>query len=196
MSGNRPRRRRRRNRGVPAYAMSGNRHRRRRRNPLAVPGLVKSALYAIGGGIGTRVIPQMVLKEQNIGLTGYLANAVTTLGLSAAASRFISKDAGQAVVLGGAVMITGRIVEDFVGQRLVEFGAIPGFAGMGRYGDMSYDLSGEFINQGFPVPISSLGPASKAALPPMAAEAAAAENQAAQNAQAAMGGPWGSPWAM
>lgn len=150
-----------------------NRHRRyRRRNPGIgdIKRVSISALWAIGAGVGTNQIPQMLLKEQNVGVMGYLANAVTALGLSALVGRFVNPAAGESVFIGGAVMTAGRMIQDFLGYQAVTFGTFP-------------FLSGEFVPQSFPVPYSSLPEVVPAGLPaPVAA------------APAALSGPWASPW--
>lgn len=199
-----PRKRRRRNpiytvanrtANMPRRRRRSSRRRKRsgrRRNPARFGRfgnlLTTTAPAAIIGGITTRALPAMVLMENNVGIPGYIANGVSALLISAALSRFWNKQAGDAALVGGAVMVAGRLVEDFMGQRLVEFGAIPG---LGNYGDKQYNLmSGEFVSQHFPVPYSSL-PQVTRALPPAAA---VAENNAVVNN---MAGPWGggSPWA-
>lgn len=149
--------RRRRHNPVSYFAAPARRHRRRSnprvvhvrrrrsRNPLALSAreLIPTALWAIAGGVATRAIPQMFLKEANTGIMGYGANAVTTVALAWAADRFISPNAGKGILLGGAVMLGGRLISDFLGKELVSFGV------MGAYGDPSFDLGiytpGQFL---------------------------------------------------
>ena len=130
---------------------------RRRRNPAGVAdirALGTKAFYAIAGGIGTRALPQMILKERNEGPMGYLANGVALLLSSYALGTVGGRPARDAAVLGGAVMIAGRVVEDFLGRRIVEFG---GTDLLGNYGDSRYDLGlgGEYFSSYFAVPTIS-----------------------------------------
>src|ERR1700758_3430695 len=179
----RPVRRRRRSRN----RMLMVNHRRRRRNPLALGGrdLVPTALWAIAGGVATRALPQLFLKDSNTGIMGYGANALTAVALSFAAEKFISRNAAVGVLVGGAVMVGGRLISDFFGKTLVSFGDVfgtTGTSGMGAHaGDPSFDLGlytpGEFVvptwsdgvmqTQSYPfwnaVPGAALPPASKAA---------------------------------
>lgn len=128
--------------------------RRRRRNPLALGGreLIPTALWAIAGGVATRAIPQLLLKDSNTGIFGYGANALTAVALSWAAERFVSSNAGKGVLIGGAVMLGGRLISDFFGKSLVSFGDVfgtTGTSGLGAHGDPSFDLGlytpGEFV---------------------------------------------------
>jgi len=165
----RPKRRYRRRRSNPtSYAASARpvrrrrRHNarafvvkhRRRRNPLALGGreLVPTALWAIAGGVATRAIPQLLLKDSNTGIMGYGANALTAVALSWAAERFAGPNAGKGILIGGAVMLGGRLISDFFGKSLVSFGDVfgtTGTSGMGAHGDPSFDLGlytpGEFV---------------------------------------------------
>jgi hypothetical protein len=128
--------------------------RRRHHNPLALGGrdLVPTALWAIAGGVATRAIPQLLMKENNTGLIGYGANALTFIIGSYAADRFISRNAAVGVLVGGGVMLAGRMISDYFGKTLVSFGDVfgtTGTAGMGAHGDPSFDLGlyteGEFV---------------------------------------------------
>lgn len=129
-------------------------HHRRRRNPLSLGGreLIPTALWAIAGGVATRAIPQLLLKDSNTGIFGYGANALTAVALSWAAERFVSPNAGKGVLIGGAVMLGGRLISDFFGKSLVSFGDVfgtTGTSGLGAAGDPSFDLGiytpGEFV---------------------------------------------------
>jgi len=129
-------------------------HHRRRRNPLSLGGreLIPTALWAIAGGVATRAIPQLLLKESNTGIFGYGANALTAVSLSWLAERFVSPNAGKGVLIGGAVMLGGRLISDFFGKSLVSFGDVlgtTGTSGLGAAGDPSFELGiytpGEFV---------------------------------------------------
>jgi len=135
--------------------------RRRRRNPLSLGGreLIPTALWAIAGGVATRAIPQLLLKDSNTGIFGYGANALTAVALSWAAERFAGPNAGKGVLIGGAVMLGGRLISDLFGKSLVSFGDVfgtTGTAGMGAHGDPSFDL-GLYTPNEFVVPTTSDG---------------------------------------
>ena len=161
-------------------------HRRRRRNPGIFGGgksLAVAAGWAIGGGVATRALPQMILGAGNTGVIGYVANGVSLFGLSWAARNWVNKSAGDAIMLGGAMSIAGRIIKDFAGPELVAFGAIPGLSGDAEYGA----LAGEFLPANFLLPSAS--PLGVNALPADSAEAVATANGNG------LGSPWSSPWA-
>ena len=152
----RPVRRRRR-----SYAMNPRHHRRRRHNPLGLSGqqIMATSLWAIAGGVATRALPQIFLKEGNTGIMGYGANALTAGILAWAADRFISRNAGQGVLLGGMVMLGGRVISDLFGKTLVSFGDVfgtTGTSGLGAHGDPSFDL-GIYVPNEFVVPTWSDG---------------------------------------
>lgn len=149
-----------------------SKHRRFRRNPaLALPSreLVSLSGWAIAGGVGSRSIPEMLLKENNSGVMGYVANAFTAVVLSWIGGRFFGSNAGRGLLIGGAVGLGGRLVEDFFGKKLVEFTAV----GIGQ--DPGYNL-GSYDNVQFPLPYSA--PALPAAAMAVAAAAKAANSDA------------------
>jgi hypothetical protein len=146
----RPVRRRRRH-----HAMSyANPRRRRHHNPFGISGkdAVAVSLWAIAGGVVTRALPQLLLKDGNTGIMGYGANALTA-GVGAwFADRFVGGNAGRGVLIGGVVMTAGRIISDLFGKTLVSFGDVfgsTGTSGLGAHGDPSFDLGvytpGEFV---------------------------------------------------
>lgn len=174
-----------------------NRH-RRRHNPALFGNLghtLKRAGWAIGGGVLTRSIPQAVLGDKNTGLMGYGANLLTAAVGAAGVGKFAGSDAAESFLLGGFVMIAGRVVEDYFGKKVVEFASVGLPLPQLGAGDPAYDLRmmGDFINQSFPVPYSSL-PSGRFALPAPTPEAAAV----ASGARAAMGlgqdRTWSMPW--
>lgn len=88
---------------------------RRRRNPslLSRPvNVLKSGAFALGGLIFVRQIPQMVLKDKNTGLMGYAANLVAVFIAAAGAGKFLGKEAGQAVGIGGGLYLANRIISE------------------------------------------------------------------------------------
>jgi hypothetical protein len=135
--------------------------RRRRHNPLGFTSreVVGLSLWAIAGGVATRAIPQLLLKDSNTGIMGYGANALTAGVLAFAADRFLGGSAGKGVLLGGAVMLGGRIIADLFGKTLVSFGDVfgsTGTSGLGAHGDPSFDL-GLYTPNEFVVPTWSDG---------------------------------------
>jgi hypothetical protein len=127
-------------------------YRHRRRNPvLAAPltQVLPLAGWAIVGGVATRTIPQMLLKEKNTGISGYGANALTALGVSMALGKFLGSQAGLGSLLGGITMLAGRIIADYFGKTVVEFSSLLG-------GDVAFDL-GLYTPSYFAVPTVSSG---------------------------------------
>lgn len=173
--------------------MKVRRIRRRSRNPFgggAVGQTAIKAAWAIGGGILARSLPQTILGASNTGFMGYAANAATTAVAAMAAGKFFGPSASEGVIIGGAVMTVGRIVEDFLGQNLVTFAQLnmPGSGQPLLSSDRRYGMRGDFENFNFPVPYSSLGPASRPAICPPAASVPAMAR--------GMAGVWGggNPW--
>lgn len=157
----RPRRRRRN----PLKLFGGHRRRRhnprrflarhyrhRRRNPMLAAPLTQVlplAGWAIVGGVATRTLPQLLLKDKNTGLYGYGANALTALGVSMALGKFIGSQAGLGSLLGGITMLAGRLIADYFGKTVVEFSSLLG-------SDVSFDL-GLYTQSYFPLPTVSSG---------------------------------------
>jgi hypothetical protein len=127
----------------------------RRRNPAGLgdlKALTVSAAAAIAGGVLTRSIPETLLPSQNTGVMGYALNIAAAFGLGMLGGKFFGEDVGSAIVLGGFVMTAGRVIDDYTPYKgLVEFGKFPGLSG-----DRKYSLSGDYVNQNFTVPYSSL----------------------------------------
>lgn len=133
-------------------------HRRRRHNPF---GVTRSSVLpvvggAIVGGVGSRAIPEMVLRDSNTGIFGYAANALTALGIAWIAERWVSPNVAQGALIGGLTMTAGRIIEDNFGKKLVEFSA-------NLSGDPGYALGG-YAPLNFVLP-SGMGQGSRIALP-------------------------------
>lgn len=164
---------------------------RRRSNPAVFGNLrdlaVRSA-WAIGGGISTRSAPEMLLGERNAGFFGYVANGVTALVGSALIGKVTkSTAAAESWALGGIVMLTSRIIDDMFKKRLVTFA--PATELVQLSGDPAYRLAGDYIDQSFPVPYSSLpyGRPAPLALP-------SPEVSAAINAGLSGDPTWDTPW--
>jgi len=146
-----PVRRRRRHHSPMTYH---NPRRRRHHNPFGISGkdAMAVSLWAIAGGVATRALPQILLKDGNVGIMGYGANAITAGILAWMADRFVGGNAGRGVLIGGVVMTAGRIISDLFGKTLVSFGDVfgtTGTSGLGAHGDPSFDLGvytpGEFV---------------------------------------------------
>lgn len=123
---------------------------RRRRNPqLALPigEVLPLAGWAVAGGVLTRAVPQMLLKEGNTGVMGYGANVATAV-LGSWLARQISPNAAKGVLIGGAVAIVQRAVAEFFGPKVLD---------VGMSGDLDFDL-GYYIPNSFPVPTTGRGP--------------------------------------
>lgn len=135
----------------PHVSRSSRRGRRRRNPLLSMPSgeLLKVGLWAIGGGVVTRVVPQKFLGASNTGVMGYAANAATGVAASWLASKFAGDKAGQGVLIGSFVALGSRIVSDLFGSSSLLDG--------GLNGDLSYDL-GFYINNSFPLPTAGSGP--------------------------------------
>ena len=91
--------------------------RRRRHNPRRQPlargvDMLKVGAVALGGLFVTRQVPQLALGTRNTGLLGYIANGVTAGLGSTAVSRFVGKQEGQAFLIGGALYVVERIVNE------------------------------------------------------------------------------------
>jgi hypothetical protein len=54
-------------------------------------GLVKTSVSVIGGAVGSKIIPQMILGASNTGIMGYLGNAISG-GLLAWGAKMFFKD--------------------------------------------------------------------------------------------------------
>ncbi len=102
---------------------------KRKRNPQYLKDpkqLVIGILAGLVSAVGTRQLPQMILKASNTGLMGYLYNAIAGAGLTFAAHEFLGENAAQASLIGSGVIIADRILtEQFspIGQYLALAGA-------------------------------------------------------------------------
>lgn len=121
------------NAGRPAHRKKSM-GRQRRRNPAGLGrpmDWVLGGAGVLGGVVGTRALPQVVLQAKNTGVMGYLANAVAAAGLGWVAHLLIKKPVvTAAVIAGGFASLIARIIGDQTpyGQYL----SLPG-QGMGDY---------------------------------------------------------------
>ncbi len=138
-----------------------NPHRSHRHHNPAIFGvnagiLARQTGWAILGGIATRSLPATVLGDKNTGLMGYGSNAATALVFGGLLTKLMGAEAGSAFVLGGTVMLAGRLVEDFLKKQLVQFMNVQlPLPTLGQ--DRLYNMSGDFARQEFPVPYASSG---------------------------------------
>jgi hypothetical protein len=105
--------------------------RRRRSNPGGVPmaELLKEAVFATAGAVGSKLLTQAVLGANNTGFIGYAGNAAAglALGLAAGMANATSKYAKD-VYIGTAVAIIIRAVSDYT-----SYGSQLALSGMGDY---------------------------------------------------------------
>lgn len=122
----------------------------RRRNPiLGMSGgdLVSEGIGVVAGAAGSRIIPQMFLGSNNIGIFGYGANAASGIGISWLLRSF-SPRLAHGAMLGTVASIAMRVISDLWGQN-----ALTG----GLSGDLGGDL-GFYVNNSFPLPTAGTGP--------------------------------------
>ena len=127
--------------------------RRRSSNPSMLSGgfnLLKFGAIALVGLVATRQIPQWVLGTKNQSWVGYAANALTALVLGYAAHKFVGKEAGSAVLIGGGLYTVSRIIT----EQVSPVGKVLSLTGLGD----PMALSG--IGPGYfplPVPLDASG---------------------------------------
>jgi hypothetical protein len=130
-----PRRRRR-------HRNSGSSHRRRTRrysNPNSrAMNLFEMGAWGVGGMIGSRALPQVVLGAKNTGWLGYLANGIAALGLGWGVKKFVHKEAGDMVMIGGIGGLILRVIADntTVGKALAS--QLQGVGDVGVYGAATF----------------------------------------------------------
>lgn len=135
---------------------SGHRRRRssgRRRNPGVLAGttsILKSGFYALLGLVAARQVPQMALGARNAGVIGYAANIAVTVIAAMLGSKFLGKEAGAAIGVGGGVYVANRVIQD----NFSPVGKVLSISGIG-----DYTALGD-IQQGYyplPVPTNAAG---------------------------------------
>jgi hypothetical protein len=104
-------------------------------------------LGAAVNGVATRAIPQMILKDKNVGIVGYLANGIAGLGGAWVLSK-VSPGMKEGALIGAGVALVQRIVSDFGGGK---------FFDGGMSGDLDFDL-GFYVGNNFPLPTAGVGP--------------------------------------
>jgi hypothetical protein len=122
---------------------SHNKRRRARRfhNPLLpveakrLPGLL---LGGAGGGVVSVWVPNLLLGAKDVGIFGYLLNALTAVLGAWALGAMGFANAALGFLVGGGVAIVGRVIDDYTGKQIIQFSAP--MNGMGQFyrGSQSY----------------------------------------------------------
>jgi hypothetical protein len=138
--------------------------RRSHRNP-GVAGfntseLLKLALGAGAGVIGSKYVTQLALGANNAGFIGYGAQAIATLALGWLANKFAGKDAATGVVAGGLGAVALRIYNDNISGTSSPMSGL-GDPDMGRLG---IGLGGYLPGQS-PVPVYDFSAMPQAVVP-------------------------------
>lgn len=127
------------------------RHNRIRRNPagLNVPNLVTDGLFVIGGLVGSRLLTQMVLGANNVGVWGYVGNAAAGAGLAMLAHMMTKNPrVTGGIVTGTAAGIVARLLQDYtpLGTYLTQAG-FGDYSGGGAHGVGLYLPSNAVVPQ-------------------------------------------------
>jgi hypothetical protein len=152
---NRSRSRSRSSRRNPFFGKRRHHIRRRSHRNPSVAGfntteLLKLALGAGAGVIGSKYVTQIALGANNAGVMGYVGQAVATLALGWLAAKFAGKDAATGVVAGGLGAVALRIYNDNVSGTSSPMSGL-GDPDMGRLG---IGLGG-YMDGSSPVPVYS-----------------------------------------
>lgn len=105
--------------------------RKKRPNPRIRPvGALQLGLTALVGLVITRQAPQVLLKARNKGIVGYASNFVAALLASWGASKFLKRETGEAVMIGGMLYLVNRVLQ----EQLSPVGKVLSLAGIGDAG--------------------------------------------------------------
>lgn len=105
----------------------------RRRNPEALDmvkepiNVLKFGMVALLGMLATRQVPQWLLKANNTGWKGYLANLATATAGGIGTTKFAGKQNGSAVMIGGGLYLVNRIIS----EQLSPIGTMLALSGVG-----------------------------------------------------------------
>jgi hypothetical protein len=78
-----------------------------------VTGMLSSALYAIGGAVGSKALTQAVLGNNNTGYVGYGANLAAAFVIGKVVGMVSkNKQAENAAILGGVIQVVSRFLVD------------------------------------------------------------------------------------
>ena len=97
---------------------------------------------AVAGTVGSGYLSQIVLGGSNTGLMGYASDAVATLVLAWAASKFVNNEVSKGVIAGGIGALIKRIWQENVSGTAVSMSGLGNrdFAGMGYYAPRQFAL--------------------------------------------------------
>ena len=123
-----------------------------KRNPsfagLSVTSMLKLGGGALAGGIGTRALTSVVLKDKNVGAVGILSNLGVGAGLTFLASKMDSTVA-SGVAAGAIASIAQRVWDVYIAKVIGDgtFASLPAAAqtnpdGTPKLGDVSYSGNG------------------------------------------------------
>ena len=104
-----------------------NKAKKRKRNAIRPIGMVQTGLFALIGLVLTRQVPQFALGTRNSGIIGYFSNFVAALISSYAATKFVNKKTGQAMLIGGMLYLVNRVIT----EQFAPVGKILSLAGLG-----------------------------------------------------------------
>ena len=180
-----PKRHHKRRRSNRSYRV---RHRRGRNPGLSAftsGGMLQTVGGAAIGFFGSNALPSLVpqLAQYNTGVTGYLLQAGTGLGLSWGLKRFMGSGWGNGALIGTGLSLLLRIVKD-------HFMTTGSAASAAMSGDLSY-----YVSERFPFPQDAGGPYGNfpgnpsLANPPFPATSAAAVRAGQAAAAAALPSP-------
>jgi hypothetical protein len=114
------------------------------RQPIDV---VKFGILAALGFYTTRQVPQWVLNTKNQGIIGYLANLATAIAAGAGTRWGVSKQAGNAVMIGGGLYLVNRVAVE-------QFAPVGNMLKLAGVGDATATTNlGKIRDAYFPVPV-------------------------------------------
>lgn len=126
---------------------------RRRSNPGMLTGatsILKDGFYALVGLVVSRQLPQMVLGTKNTGVIGYAANFAATLVAAMVGAKFLGKEAGKMIGVGGGIYTVNRVIQD----QFSPIGQVLSLSGIGDYTALGDIQPGYFP---LPVPTDAQG---------------------------------------
>ncbi|MBZ5580899.1 MAG: hypothetical protein LAQ30_01615 [Acidobacteriia bacterium] len=90
---------------------------------------LKFGLLALLGLVATRQVPQLLLKEKNTGIMGYVSNLATAVAAGLGTGKFVSPAAGNAVMIGGGLYTINRVLT----EQFSPVGKVLSLAGVGDH---------------------------------------------------------------